>query len=102
MDRVIDMVADELGMDSADVRRRNLVPAEAMPYTVGFPKPAEFFCMLATVRHTLVECYWRTALFASWMTVLVGDPLYNPFAAAPKLQPEQVLPSPAGLEVFPR
>jgi uncharacterized protein (TIGR03790 family) len=68
----------------------------AEPYTIGFPKPAEFFGLLATGQYTLVECYARTALLSSWMTVLVGDPLYNPFAAAPKLKPEQVKPSPEG------
>ena len=66
------------------------------PYTIGFPKPEEFFGTLATGKYTLVECYWRTEMFASWMTVLVGDPLYNPYAKAPKLKPEQVKPSPAG------
>jgi hypothetical protein len=35
-------------------------------------------------------------MLASWMTVLVGDPLYNPFAKNPRLEPEQVKPSPAG------
>jgi uncharacterized protein (TIGR03790 family) len=67
----------------------------AEPYTIGFPKPAEFFGFLATGEYTLVECYHRTALLTSWMTVLVGDPLYNPFGKAPKLKPEQVKPSPA-------
>jgi len=66
------------------------------PYTVGFPKPAEFFGFLTTGEYTLVECYWKTELFASWMTVLVGDPLYNPYKKAPKLKPEQVKPSPEG------
>ena len=51
----------------------------AEPYTVGFPKPAEFFGFLATGKYTLAECYAKTVLFASWMTALVGDPLYNPF-----------------------
>jgi uncharacterized protein (TIGR03790 family) len=68
----------------------------AEPYTVGFPKPAEFFGFLATGRFCLVECYYRTALFNSWMTVLVGDPLYNPFAKNPRLTLEQVKPSPQG------
>ncbi len=66
----------------------------AEPYTLGFPKPAEFFGFLATGRYTLVECYSRTVVFNSWMTVLVGDPLYNPFARNPRLRPEQVRPSP--------
>jgi uncharacterized protein (TIGR03790 family) len=68
----------------------------AEPYTIGFPKPAEFFGLLATGRYTLVECYSRTVMLTSWMTVLVGDPLYNPFARDPRLRPEQVRPSPAG------
>jgi uncharacterized protein (TIGR03790 family) len=68
----------------------------AEPYTVGFPKPAEFFGFLATGEYTLVECYWRSEYYASWMTVLVGDPLYNPFGKRPKLKSEQVKPSPAG------
>ncbi|HEY7313966.1 MAG TPA: TIGR03790 family protein [Gemmataceae bacterium] len=68
----------------------------AEPYTIGFPKPAEFFGYLATGKYTLVECYWRTEILASWMTVLVGDPLYNPYAKNPQLKPEQVKPSPAG------
>jgi uncharacterized protein (TIGR03790 family) len=68
----------------------------AEPYTIGFPKPAEFFGFLVTGRYTLVECYWRTEMLSSWMTVLVGDPLYNPYAKNPRLEPEQVKPSPAG------
>lgn len=68
----------------------------AEPYTIGFPKPAEFFGLLLTGKYTLVECYSRTTYFASWMTVLVGDPLYNPFGKAPRLTPEQVRPSPQG------
>ncbi len=68
----------------------------AEPYTIGFPKPAEFFGFLVTGEYTLVECYWRTELFASWMTVLVGDPLYNPYAKNPRLKPEQVKASPVG------
>jgi uncharacterized protein (TIGR03790 family) len=66
----------------------------AEPYTIGFPKPAEFFGLLATGESPLVECYARTSMLSSWMTVLVGDPLYNPFAKAPRLTPDQVRPSP--------
>ena len=32
MERMLDRVATELGLDRAEVRRRNLVPADAMPY----------------------------------------------------------------------
>ena len=51
---------------------------------------------LVTGEYTLVECYSRTVLLTSWMTVLVGDPLYNPYAKTPRLRPDQVRPSPAG------
>jgi uncharacterized protein (TIGR03790 family) len=66
----------------------------AEPYTVGFPKPAEFFGYLVSGQYTLAECYWRTALFTSWMTVLIGDPLYNPYGKTPKLDTGEVKPSP--------
>jgi uncharacterized protein (TIGR03790 family) len=64
------------------------------PYTVGFPKPAEFFGLLATGEYTLVECYARTTLLCSWMTVLVGDPLYNPYKGQGKLKESDVQRSP--------
>jgi uncharacterized protein (TIGR03790 family) len=66
------------------------------PYTVGFPKPAEFFGFLATGEYTLVESYSRSVLMCSWMTVLVGDPLYNPFKHNAKLKVSDVVPSPKG------
>jgi 2-furoyl-CoA dehydrogenase large subunit len=31
-ERMMDLLADELGLDPTEVRRRNLIPAEAMPY----------------------------------------------------------------------
>ena len=68
----------------------------AEPYTLGFPKPAEFFGFLVTGEFTLVECYARSLILTSWMTTLIGDPLYNPFKAAPRLKRERVLPSPQG------
>lgn len=66
------------------------------PYTIGFPKPAEFFGFLATGKYPLVECYARTTNFTSWMTTLVGDPLYNPFAKNPQVREEWVTASPKG------
>jgi uncharacterized protein (TIGR03790 family) len=68
----------------------------AEPYTVGFPKPAEFFGLLATGKYTLAECYGKTVLFASWMGTLVGDPLYNPYKANPRIDEGDVKPSPIG------
>jgi uncharacterized protein (TIGR03790 family) len=71
----------------------------AEPYTVGFPKPAEFFSFLATGKYTVVECYAKTVLFASWMGVLVGDPLYNPFAKTPRIKEEVIPTSPKGIGI---
>jgi carbon-monoxide dehydrogenase large subunit len=36
MERLLDLAAHELKIDRAEIRRRNLVPAEAMPYEKGF------------------------------------------------------------------
>ena len=72
----------------------------AEPYTIGFPKPAEFFGFLVTGEYTLVECYSRTVLMCSWMTVLIGDPLYNPYQKNAKLKSADVQPSPKGGRKF--
>jgi aerobic carbon-monoxide dehydrogenase large subunit len=37
MERVIDLVAGNLGLEPADVRRRNMIHAEEMPYHAGIP-----------------------------------------------------------------
>ncbi len=70
------------------------------PYTVGFPKASEFFGFLATGKYTLVECHARTQLLTSWQTVLVGDPLYNPFAKTAPVKEADVKPSPKGSNVL--
>ena len=36
IERVIEQAARDLGMDSAELRRRNLIPPSAMPYKTGF------------------------------------------------------------------
>ncbi|MGQ7793610.1 xanthine dehydrogenase family protein molybdopterin-binding subunit [Faunimonas sp. B44] len=36
IERVIDVAATELGIDRFELRRRNLIPAEAMPFQTGF------------------------------------------------------------------
>jgi uncharacterized protein (TIGR03790 family) len=70
------------------------------PYTVGFPKPAEFFGFLVTGKYTVAECYSRTVVLTSWQMILIGDPLYNPFAKTPKLKESDVIPSPKGSQVL--
>ena len=54
------------------------------PFLAAFPLPDEFFPLLLTGQYTLAECYWRTVPFTSWQMILVGDPLYKPFAANPQ------------------
>ncbi|HYO23995.1 MAG TPA: TIGR03790 family protein [Lacipirellulaceae bacterium] len=49
------------------------------PYLVAFPRPEQFFANLVQGDLTLVECYYRTLPFNSWMMTLIGDPLYRPF-----------------------
>lgn len=66
------------------------VGSVAEPYLQSFPRPKQFFGLLLTGRFTLAECYAYTAEFNSWMMLLIGDPLYRPFAASPRLQLEQV------------
>jgi carbon-monoxide dehydrogenase large subunit len=36
VERIIDMAAAEMGIDPAELRRRNLIPAQAMPYQTAF------------------------------------------------------------------
>jgi len=70
----------------------------AEPYTVGFPKPEEFFGFLVTGEETVVEVYAKTALLVSWMTVFVGDPLYNPYGKNRPGDGLKVFPSPKGVK----
>ena len=55
------------------------IGAVAEPYLQAFPKPNEFFAELFNGR-CLVEAYSRTKPFNSWQLLLIGDPLYTPFA----------------------
>ena len=49
------------------------------PYLMAFPRPEQFFGVLLKGDLTLVEAYYRTLPFNSWMMTLIGDPLYRPF-----------------------
>ncbi len=89
-DRESKLWCPRLLMDGAAV---TLGPV-AEPYTVGFPKPAEFFGFLLTGKYTVAEVFARTTILTSWQMVLVGDPLYNPFKGKPRLKEEDVFPSP--------
>jgi uncharacterized protein (TIGR03790 family) len=64
--------------------------AVAEPYLESFPRPKQFFGLLLTGDYSLVECFAHTTTFTSWMQMLLGDPLYRPFARRPLLKLEDV------------
>lgn len=51
----------------------------AEPYLSAFPDPEEFFLELIEGK-SLVEAFYRSQPFCSWQMMLIGDPLYTPFA----------------------
>jgi uncharacterized protein (TIGR03790 family) len=51
------------------------------PYVQGFPLPEVFFGYLIEGYMSLGEAYLVSLPFLSWQTVLIGDPLYQPFAS---------------------
>jgi uncharacterized protein (TIGR03790 family) len=54
----------------------------AEPYLGSFPNPEEFFLELIEGK-CLVEAFWRSQPYSSWQLLLIGDPLYAPFAKKP-------------------
>ncbi len=51
------------------------------PFLNAFPPPWAFLPIVLKGDATLAEAYWATVPHVSWKMVLVGDPLYRPFAA---------------------
>jgi uncharacterized protein (TIGR03790 family) len=52
------------------------------PYVQAFPLPELFFGLLLEGHLSLAEVYALATPYWSWKMVLVGDPLYRPFAQA--------------------
>jgi uncharacterized protein (TIGR03790 family) len=52
------------------------------PYVQSFPVPELFFGLLVDGYLTLAECYAASTPWLSWRMILIGDPLYRPFAKA--------------------
>jgi uncharacterized protein (TIGR03790 family) len=50
------------------------------PYVQAFPLPEVFFGLLIDGYWSLAEVYALASPFWSWKMVLVGDPMYRPFA----------------------
>ena len=59
----------------------------AEPYLFSFPLPDQFFPLLMTGKLTLLEVYFLTVPQVSWMQILIGDPLYQPFKNHPAIRP---------------
>lgn len=72
----------------------------AEPYLIAFPKPANFFGFLLA-GHTVVESYWLSTPFTSWQMMIIGDPLYRPFAKKPRMESKDVKLSPQGSQFPP-
>jgi uncharacterized protein (TIGR03790 family) len=54
------------------------------PYIQAFPVPEVFFSLLVDGYLTLAECYAASTPWLSWRMILIGDPLYRPFAKPPR------------------
>lgn len=61
------------------------------PYLRAFPSATYFFGLLATGEVPLVEAYYQSLPYLSWMMTLVGDPLYRPYRAQPQFDYEEFL-----------
>lgn len=75
-----------LMLDGADVT----LGAVGEPYLVAFPMADDFLGLLMTGKVTLAEAYWASIPITSWKMVLIGDPLYRPFAANPQITAEKL------------
>ena len=84
-ERMMDMVARRLGLDPADVRRRNLIPASSMPYTTVTGHPYESGDFSAALEAALSAVGYETlkeecrAARASGRAVGVGISSYVEF-----------------------
>jgi uncharacterized protein (TIGR03790 family) len=67
------------------------------PFLDSFPLPSEFFGLLLTGKYNLAETFFRTNRYNSWRMILIGDPLYNPFASRPLIKESNVQMKPLNL-----
>jgi uncharacterized protein (TIGR03790 family) len=64
------------------------------PYLGSFPDPVGFVARVLDGRYTLAEIYWETTPTASWMQLLIGDPLYRPRLARKRIRAAGGRPAP--------
>jgi uncharacterized protein (TIGR03790 family) len=74
--------------------------ATAEPYLASFSNPAHFFPLLMCGEFTQGEVWEVTAPMLSWRTGYVGDPLYNPFKAKPRVKLEAIKAHPIMKHAF--
>ena len=65
------------------------------PYLFSFPLPDQFFPLLMTGKLTLLEVYFLTVPQVSWMQIVIGDPLYQPYKDHPAIRPPRITPEAA-------
>jgi aerobic carbon-monoxide dehydrogenase large subunit len=58
IERVIDVAADELGIDRVELRRRNLIPPEAMPFKTGLVFTYDSGAFEKNMDRALAEADW--------------------------------------------
>jgi len=64
------------------------------PYLHSFPKPSQFFPLLLSGEFTQGEVWEVTCPLLSWRQGFVGDPLYHPFKAKPRVKVEDLKADP--------
>ena len=64
------------------------------PLLGSFPLPDQFFPLLMTGKLTLLEVYFLTLPQLSWMQILIGDPLYQPFKNHQAIRVDQIRETP--------
>ena len=69
--------------------------ATSEPYLHAFPRPSLFFPLLVSGQFTQGEVYYLTCPVTSWRIAFLGDPLYNPFKAKPRLAADTLQGHPA-------
>jgi uncharacterized protein (TIGR03790 family) len=60
------------------------------PYLIGTPDLGVFFARLILGGFSLGEAGYAAQMWLSWQTIVVGDPLYRPFARSASLQHEDL------------
>jgi carbon-monoxide dehydrogenase large subunit len=66
MDRLLDMAASDLGLDRLDIRRRNLIARDEMPYRLASVEPNDGFGETACDSGDYASTFGRCVIEARW------------------------------------